>query len=126
MFCPLNGITPGNFGNDCEVEFILYSSSGVCVDSVAALLEDELFVKMSGSLDVPLGFEFLPTLVTLSSVDEGVNVDAIVAEISMDSCCDWVFSGNEPICATSGTRVGTLDARFSTCCIWNIIVIILI
>jgi hypothetical protein len=38
--CPLRGMTPGSLGSECEL-FPLNSSSGVCEDPVAWLLEDE-------------------------------------------------------------------------------------
>lgn len=65
---------------------VLYSSSGVCVDPVAGLLEDELFVRRSGSREVSFLFIDIPRFVILSSVDDGVKVDAIVAGTSMESC----------------------------------------
>jgi hypothetical protein len=42
------------------------------------------------------------------------------AGTSTESCCDWTLSWREPNRATSGTRVGTLDALFSTCGICNL------
>lgn len=64
---------------------------------------------------MPLLISVVRVFVMLSSVEDGVRVDAIVAGTSIESCCDWVFSGKEASCVASGTRVGTLEARFKAC-----------
>lgn len=78
-----------------------------------------MFVKRSGSLEVPFVFIVVLVFVRLSSVDDGVKVDAIVAGTSMESCWERVFSGKDGSCVASGTLVGTLEARLRACCIYN-------
>lgn len=113
QLCPLSGITPGNLAIPWPL--LRYSSSGVCDDPVAWLLEDELY--NNGSLeDIPVAICDWPAFVTLSSVVDGVKVVAFVGGgISTESCCDCVCSCLCINCTTSGTRVGTLEALLSTC-----------
>lgn len=108
--CPLKGITPGNLGKPCPL--CLYSSSGVCEEPVAWLLEYEELLRRGSLEEMPC-----PAVVTLSSVVEGVSVEATACvwrTVSTDSCWLCVFSWRFIIWVTSGTRVGTLEARFST------------
>lgn len=116
--CPLNGITPGSFGKGCTL-LCLYSSSGVCEDPVAWLLELEEFKRRGSLEDAPWQAVF-----TLSSVVDGVSVAGAGFDgtVSTESCCDCVFSWRCMNWTISGTRVGTLDARFSTCDTWKIII----